>query len=107
MTLTREYLVQKLIDGALGFEDGVAMVHGTGKVGVCEGDAAEGSASQHFTWRRLPVLTEEETRLWIQIGVAPAIEDYSRNVAVGIKAGRGKHGGKLFADSSFVVAKRS
>jgi hypothetical protein len=38
-----EDLVEQLADGAMGFENGVAVIHGPGQVGVGEGNAAEGS----------------------------------------------------------------
>jgi len=55
--------IEELGDGAACFEDGVAMVHGAGEIGVCKSDAAERDGAENFARRRVAVCAEEKTRL--------------------------------------------
>jgi len=55
--------IEELGDGAACFEDGVAMVHGAGEIGVCKSDAAERDGAENFARREVAVCAEEKTRL--------------------------------------------
>ncbi len=55
--------IEELGDGAAGFEDGVAMVHGAGEIGVGESDATERGRAENFTGSGIAVRTEEEAGL--------------------------------------------
>jgi len=55
--------IEELGDGAAGFEDGVAMVHGADEIGVGKGDAAEWRGAENFARRGIAVRTEEEAGL--------------------------------------------
>ena len=101
------YRIQELAYGALGFHEGVAMVHCSGQIGMGEGDAAEGAAAQRFAGGWFAVEAEKEAGLRIDEGMAEAIEDDAGNVAFGIEARGGKHVGELLADAAFVVGEGS
>src|SRR3954469_3522400 len=83
------------------------MIHRAGKIGIRESNAPKWSAPQHFSWRRLSIFTKKEARLRIHVGVAPAIQNDSGDVALGIKTSPAKHRCELVADPLFVIAKRS
>jgi len=55
--------IEELGDGAACFEDGVAMVHGAGEIGVCKSDAAERDGAENFARRGVAVCAEEKTGL--------------------------------------------
>ncbi len=112
--LLSEDLVEELVDGAVGFEDGEAVIHGAGEVGIGKGDAAEGGAAQQFAWggpRDLLAcrgvafeLSEEKTGLGIEISMAPAIEDDRGDIAMGVKASVREHRRELIPKALLVFA---
>ena len=61
------------------------MVHDSRQICIGKRNAAEGRGSQDFAGRRLSVLAEEKTGLRIEVGVPPAVENDSLNIAPRIK----------------------
>jgi hypothetical protein len=81
------------------------MIHNSGEVGVRECYFTEGFFSQNVAGRGLPIFTEKEARLRIQIRVAPAVQNNSSHVPARIESGARKHVGKLLADLPLVPPK--
>ena len=69
---------------------------------VAVGDAS-GGLTHHIASRLLSVFTEEETRLRHYIGVAPAIEDNTLDIAFGVEAILAEQFGQLAAYLQLVV----
>src|SRR6202022_2854533 len=66
-------LVDKLIHGAVSFQNGKAVVHRPSQVCIRESDSAEGSTAQYFARGRLLLSPKEKPRPRIQVSVTPAI----------------------------------
>ena len=104
--LVSQDLVEQLPHGAFGLKNRATMVHDSRQIGIGKRNATEGRSSQDFAGRRLSVLAEEKAGLRIEIGVPPAVQNDSRDIAPRIKTGAAKHFGKLLADFSFVIPER-
>ena len=61
------------------------MVHRAREVRIRKGDSPKRRATQDIAWSRFAVRAEEESRLWAQICVTPAIEDDCGDVAARIE----------------------
>ena len=46
MSSSLQHLIEKLSNCPLGFEYGIAMVHGSGQIGVRKSDPAEGACAE-------------------------------------------------------------
>src|SRR5207249_2199591 len=88
---TRQHLVKELAHGTMRFQDGRFVVHRSGQVSVGEGNSTEGSHTKDFAGGWLSVLAEEKARLRTHVGVAPAVENDSGNIAAGIEPRPRKH----------------
>src|SRR5579863_8560833 len=82
------------------------MIGHAGKIGVGESDAAERSRTQYVSRCGLSILTKEKSGRGTQIRVTPAIQNYSRDVAPGIKARASKHLAELLTNLLLVLAER-
>ena len=105
--ILHRHKVEKLPDGAVGFQNSGLMVRRSRKVGVGESDSAKGCGSQDFTRCWFSILAKKESRLWINVGMAPAIEHDPGNVASCVKARLTEHQGQLLANLPLVFAIRS
>ena len=56
------------------------------KIGIGEADAVEGRGAQNLSRAWLAVLAEEKAGLRAQIGVAPAVQNYAGDIALGIES---------------------
>ena len=81
------------------------MVRDPGQVRVREGDPSKGGPSQNFPGRRLSLLAKEESRSRTEIGVTPAVEDDSGNVAAGIESRTREHLAELLPKLALLLAK--
>ncbi len=70
----------------MGFQDGCAVIHDAGQVGIGEADAVEGRGAQDLSRGWLAVLAEEKAGLGAQIGMAPAVQNYAGDIALGIES---------------------
>src|SRR5271154_3994335 len=105
--LRLQNVIEYLSYRSLGFQYGIAVVHGSGEIGVGKRDPAEGRTAQDFSWCRSTIPAKEEARLRAQIGMTPAVQNDSRDIPLRVKPRGRKHLRKLFTDSSFIVPKRS
>jgi hypothetical protein len=83
------------------------MIHRPGEISVRKRDPAKRRIAQDLSRRRPPLPTEEEPRLGAQIGMTPAVKDYSSYIPSRIESRSCKHFGKLFADSSLIIPESS
>ena len=74
-----EVLIHQRLDGAAAFAGGARPVLVAPELRVTDGDAAERLAYD-VGWRRVAVAAESETGLRREIGVAPAVQDYTGDV---------------------------
>src|SRR5256886_3590922 len=72
-----------------------------------ECDSAERTIAKGVAGSRFTVQPEEEPGLWINKGMAKAIEHDSGDIALRVEARSSKHFRHLLADSPFVVGERS
>src|SRR5882762_2591268 len=114
--------IQELAYGTFGFDEGVAVIHGSGQIAVLEADSAERAVAKCITGTGFAVQTEKESGLRVDEGVPEAVEhDAKREVAgivlkrfghdagdfaLGVEAGCSKHIGELFAYAAFIVGER-
>lgn len=99
-------LIKQLANSSFCFKYRVTMVHGSGQISISKCHTAEWRTAQNFAGSRLTIAPEEEPRLWAQIGMSPAIQDNSGDVAPGIEAPLREHLAKLLTDLSFIISKR-
>ena len=83
--LVSQDLVEQLPHGAFGLENRATMVHDSRQISIGKCNATERRSSQDFAGRRLAVPAEEKAGLRIEIGVPPAVENDSLNIAPRIK----------------------
>src|SRR5207302_8263 len=99
-------LVHNLTGGALRFENGHAVIHDAGEIGICERDTPVGTLTDRISRPRLSIFAKKESGLRAQIGVAPAVQDNSRDIAAGIESGPPEHGAEVLAYLPLVGAER-
>src|SRR5580704_19072211 len=83
------------------------MIHGPGQIGIGKCDPAEWCVAQDLPGGRSALLSEEETRLRAQVGMAPAVQNNAGDIAPRVEAGAGEHCRELFADLLLIVPERS
>jgi len=94
-------LVKQLAHRPFCFEYRVTMVHGSRQISIGKCYAAEWRTAQNLAGSRWTIASEEEPGLWAQIGVSPAIQDNSGDVAPRIEAAWREHLVKLLTDLLF------
>src|SRR3984885_1607545 len=78
------------------------MIHGAGKIRVCERDSSKRPIAEGLTRRRIPVQAEEEPRLGINKRMSPPVENDSRNITLGVETRSPEHVRHLLAYLLFV-----
>ena len=91
------------MDGAIGFANRVAMIRGAGEIGVGERNASVRTIAQDIAGRGISVQAEEEAGLWIDVGVPPAIQDYTGDVAPWVEAAGREHIRHLLTQRALVL----
>src|SRR3954468_162143 len=76
------------------------------QVGVRESNSPVWPVTENVPGRRFAINAEEETRLGIYIGVSPAVENDSGNVAFRIEAARREHVAQLLSKRALVLSER-
>ena len=95
-----------LADSAIRFTDRVAVIHGTGKIGIRKSDSTVGAVAEHVAGRGLAVDAEEKAGLRIHAGVSPSVEDHPRDVAAWIEAPRSELVRELLPERALVLRER-
>src|SRR6476620_348578 len=95
--LVSQDMVEQLSHGAFGLENRATKVHDSSQISIGKCNTAEGRSSQDFAGSGLSVPAEEKPGLRIQIGVTPAVQNDSLNIAPRIKTEAAKHFSKLLA----------
>src|SRR2546423_15536152 len=98
---------KELLNRAICFADGVAMVTGAGKVRVRKRNPPVRLIPQDVPRRRLAVSAEEKARLRIHVRMPPAIENDSRDVPPRIEPAGREHVTELLAERALVLRERS
>src|ERR1700690_3006814 len=83
------------------------MIHGAGKIRVRERDSSKRPVAESLTRSRISIEAEEKARLGIYKRMAPAVENDSRNIALGIEARSPEHVHHLLAYLLFVFREGS
>src|SRR3954470_21044366 len=79
------------------------MVHRSGQIRICECNSAKRDVAKNLPRCRLTVAAEEKSGLWIQVSVAPAVQNDAANIPLRVETCPGKHVVELLADLPFVV----
>src|SRR5262245_10167209 len=105
--LPAERPIEKLAGSPLTFFDGCHVTRVSREVRISERDSTERGIAQDIAEGGLPVLAKKESRLRAGVGMTPAIENDSGNIAFCVKVGSGEHIGQLLTNLALVLTKGS
>jgi hypothetical protein len=69
-----------LANSAVRFQNGTAVIHHSCQIGIGKRDSSERSGTQNASWSWLAAAAKKESRLGIQVGMPPTIQDDTGNV---------------------------
>src|SRR5580700_2007623 len=104
--LTTHHLVQQLPHSPMRLQYRVAMVHGSSQIRIRKRDPPKRGSSQNIARRPLAIAPEKKSWLRGKVGMAPPIQNNSRNILLRAKPRGLKHIGELLPDSPFILAER-
>src|SRR5580700_1373538 len=104
--LTTHYLVQQLPHSPMRFQYRVTMVHGSSQIRIRKRDPPKRGSSQNIARRPLAIAPEKKSWLRGKVGMAPPIQNNSRNILLRAKPRGPKHIGELLPDSPFILTER-
>src|SRR5579862_5720852 len=88
------------------FQNRATMIHHPRKISIRKRDSAKSRRSQNLSGRRLSIHAKKEPGLRVQVRMPPAVQNNAGNIAACLETRARKHVRELFANLTFVVAKR-
>ena len=82
------------------------MIHDGGGIRVGECDSSKGRGAQNTARCRIAACPEEKPGLWVQVGVPPAVQDDTGDVAPSVKSKPRKHVSELLPYLPLIGAER-
>src|SRR5512138_2858214 len=89
--LTHDDLIEQLLHCSARLKNRTPVIHDPGEIGISKSYPSKRRVAQNVARGRLPIFAEEKSRLRIQIGVAPPVQDDACNITLGVETGPSKH----------------